>query len=86
MVNWQLTATTIYCDAVQDEVTIFVYKDGSLGCTGFNPNESVQNQTPDTAAVRGALAESKKGCLGLPCENTVSYRDRLMAEEKDSDE
>ena len=26
MVNWQVTATTIYCDAVDDEITLLVYK------------------------------------------------------------
>jgi hypothetical protein len=27
--DWQITATTIYCDAVDDDVTIIVYKDWS---------------------------------------------------------
>ena len=35
MVNWQVTATTIYCDAVADEVTVLVYKDGTAKCTGY---------------------------------------------------
>jgi len=35
MVNWQVTEVTIYCDAVDDEVTIQVYKDGSVKCTGY---------------------------------------------------
>jgi hypothetical protein len=34
MVNWQVTATTVFCDAVDDEVTIIVYKDWSVKCTG----------------------------------------------------
>ncbi len=33
MVNWQITATTIYCEAVSDEVTIMVHKDWSVTCT-----------------------------------------------------
>ena len=35
MVDWQVTATTIYCDAVDDDVTLLVYKDGSAKCTGY---------------------------------------------------
>ena len=35
MVNWQITATTIYCDAVDDEVTLLVYTDRSVRCTGY---------------------------------------------------
>ena len=35
MVNWIVTATTIYCDAVADEVTVIVDKDGVLKCTGY---------------------------------------------------
>ena len=35
MVDWQITATTIYCDAVDDEVTILVNKDWSTRCTGM---------------------------------------------------
>jgi hypothetical protein len=33
--DWQVTATTIYCDAVDDNVMIIVYKDGSIRCTGY---------------------------------------------------
>lgn len=35
MVNWQITAKTIYCDIVRDEVTIMVKKDWSVQCTGM---------------------------------------------------
>ncbi len=34
--NWQVTATTVYCDAVDDEVTLLVYKDWSTKCTGYS--------------------------------------------------
>jgi len=30
MVGWQTTVTTVYCDAVDDEVTIVVYEDWSV--------------------------------------------------------
>lgn len=34
MVEWQLTATSIYCEFVDDDVTIMVDKDWKTTCTG----------------------------------------------------
>jgi hypothetical protein len=34
MVDWEITATTIYCKAVDDEVTLLVSADGTCRCTG----------------------------------------------------
>jgi len=82
MVDWQITATTIYCDAVQDEVTIFVYKDGSLGCTGFGQKRSEENKNPPNLQA-GNKYSRKPGCGGLPCDHTASYRDKLMSEENE---
>jgi hypothetical protein len=31
----KLTAKTVYCDAVDDDVTIMVYKDWRTKCTGY---------------------------------------------------
>ncbi len=66
MVNWQVTATTIICDATGDEVTIMVYKDGSLKCTG------------EKAAATG---KAHPPCAAADCQHVKSYRDKLMAEE-----
>jgi hypothetical protein len=75
MVNWQLTATTIYCDAVNEEVTILVYKDFSTKCTGYNKR----------AAKAGSHSsknnKAQAGCQGPACSCVVQYRDKLMAEE-----
>ncbi len=85
MADWQLTATTIYCDAVDDEVTIMVYKDRRTTCTGYNKYGEGLN--------RGAarVLKKKAGRLGknLECEGPLDhrvtdYRDRLMTEDKAS--
>ena len=34
MVDWEVTATTIFCDDVDDEVTIIVNGNGTVKCTG----------------------------------------------------
>ena len=35
MVNWQVTVTTIYCDAVDDDVTLMVNKDWTTKCVSY---------------------------------------------------
>lgn len=83
MADWQLTATTIYCDAVDDDVTIMVYKDRRTTCTGYKKYGEGLN--------RGAarMLKKKAGRLGrnLECEGPLDhrvtdYRDRLMTEDK----
>ena len=32
-VGWQVTATTLFCDVVDEWVTILVYKDGTTKCS-----------------------------------------------------
>ncbi len=34
MVDWELTAKTIYCESTGDEVTMLVSADGTCRCTG----------------------------------------------------
>jgi hypothetical protein len=81
MVNWQVTATTIYCDAVDDEVTLMVNKDWSVKCTGY-PR---YNQT--NGAARNLLKKKKRPsgraleCEGPECQRAIQYRDKLKAEE-----
>ena len=75
MENWQVTATTIYCDAVEDEVTLMVHKGGGTRCTGYlkygEPN-------PDAAV----LLKKKAASLGkeLACEGPVCSRVRAYSE------
>jgi hypothetical protein len=46
MVNWTITATTILCARIKDEVTVLVYKDGSVRCTTASSNESKCDDFP----------------------------------------
>ncbi len=75
MVNWQITATTIKCDAVGDEATIIAYKDGSVKCTGF-----VKYGNPDS---KNALTLARDGlkCLGPLCDYMKAYQEKLYQEE-----
>lgn len=82
MVDWQVTATTIYCDAVDDDVTIMVYKDWTTKCTGYK--KYVENLTKEVARI--SKKKSKRLGRQLRCEGPLdyrvtNYRDKLIAEE-----
>jgi hypothetical protein len=74
MPGWQLTATTIYCDEVSDEVTVMVQKDWTVKCTGARrlaeQRSGGKKQAGDSPACNPAL-----------CERVLAYRGKLQAEE-----
>jgi len=81
--NWQLTATTIYCDAVDDDVSLMVDKNLNIRCTGYP--RYVTNLDKETD--RLLKQKSRKLGRNLKCEGpqdfrVTSYRDKLIAEEK----
>ena len=45
MLDWRVTATTIYCDAVDANVTIMVYKDRSTKCVALRSFAKTLPQT-----------------------------------------
>jgi hypothetical protein len=80
MTDWQLTATTIFCEDMNDEVTIIVYKDGKTRCTGY-----------DFFTKMSADPKEKKGLSGLKCEGPVchkvsAYKEKIFSEEESSKE
>ena len=72
MVNWQVTATTVRCDIVKDEVTLLVYKDWSVKCTGRLKYANVRTTSK---ANRGAT------CADGECQLAREYRKKLQDEE-----
>jgi len=80
MVDWQVTATTIYCDAVDDEVTIMVDKDWSAKCTGVRKytesREEQLNMVKKSLQLRRALE-----CEGMQCIRILEYKQKLRDEE-----
>jgi hypothetical protein len=80
MVDWQVTATTIYCDDVDDEVTLMVHRDWSVRCTGYRKyRESGAGQA--VLRKRGKKLKRNLECTGPICHRALQYRDKLMAEE-----
>ena len=81
--DWQVTATSINCDAVADDVTIMVYKDWSTRCTGYQKyGEKSQREAAKELKRRGKQLKRKLKCEGPECSRVIDYRDRLFAEEE----
>jgi len=78
MVDWQVTATTIYCEDVDDEVTIIVNGDGTVKCSG------VQKYTKPTRETAEDIKKKSKQkgviilCKETSCSKLPKYRDELM--------
>jgi len=81
MVDWQVTATTIYCDFVADEVTIVVYKDWSVKCTGHSKYGEPDKQALGLLKKKSQQLERQLKCEGLQCQPITHYKEKLSAEE-----
>ncbi len=81
MVDWEVTATTIYCDAVDDEVTLIIYKDLSTKCTGYSeygePGKEILSLLKKKSNQLGRQLE----CTGPECRRLIQYKENLLAEE-----
>jgi hypothetical protein len=83
--SWQVTAKAIYCDAVEDDVTIQVFPDGRTQCTGY------QKYIEHANAQSASILSKKSHHLGrqVKCEGPLdirvtSYRDLIMNQDKAS--
>ncbi len=81
MVDWQITATTIYCDDVDDEVTVIVQRDGSVRCVGFAKYDKPDKDTAGLMRQKNRQLQRQLECIGPECRRVTDYRDRLLAEE-----
>ena len=78
MADWQITATTIFCADVEDEVTLMVYGDGAVKCTA-----QPKYAKPDKETVKILKKRSKKtgktlACRGADCPRIPEYRDKWL--------
>jgi len=80
MPDWQVTATTIRCDAVDDEVTIMVYGDWSTECTGFH--KYTESREEQLNLLRKSLRLQRTlECEGVRCTRIAEYKQKLQDEE-----
>ena len=82
MADWQVTATTIHCDAVDDEVTVLVYHDFSTRCTGYNRYVKPSKEIGALLRKKSRKSGRELKCEGLECSRVIRYRDKLVDEEK----
>ena len=81
MASWQTTETTIYCDAVDDEVTIVVYKDWSVKCTGYEKYGESSGDKTNLLKKRSRQLKRQLKCVGLECDRVVQYKGKLFSQE-----
>ena len=79
--GWQLTAITIYCDAVDDEVTIIVHKAGATTCTGYNKYSEPSKEAAKLMQGKSKQLKRQLKCEGLDCYRVVQQKNKLIAEE-----
>jgi TATA-box binding protein (TBP) (component of TFIID and TFIIIB) len=81
MSDWQTTAKTIYCDAVDDEVTILIFKNFSLRCTGCKKYTEQNDTTLNLIREKSSKMKRIVKCEGENCPRVTEYRDKISAEE-----
>jgi hypothetical protein len=81
--GWQITAITIYCDAVDDDVTIMVDKDRSTRCTGYRKyKKSLDKETAKVLKKKAKQLGRNLGCEGPLDYRVTDYRDSLVSEDR----
>ncbi|AGG06484.1 MULTISPECIES: hypothetical protein [Dehalococcoides] len=86
MADWQITACTILCEAVCDEITIIVKEDGSVRCTAFDTYGSPSRDTLKEMAKKAKKCGHSLKCEGPLCHRVINYRDKIMNEERQQNE
>jgi len=78
--GWQITATTISCDRVDDYVTVMVHGDWTYSCTWCSRYKLAAADNPQKRVDRG-IGTKIAACQGPDCSLVLAYRDKLIAEE-----
>ncbi len=86
---WQVTAQTVYCDEVQHQATIMIYKDWGTACSYhkiWGPVISIEkhgiSRIISLLTIRSPKKRIRSKCPGPEtCEVITSYRDKLYIEE-----
>jgi hypothetical protein len=80
MVDWQVTAITIECKAVAEEVTIVVKNGWSAQCSGFAKYASSRKASIELTK-RSLNMRRVLECKGIQCPQITAYIEKLQAEE-----
>jgi hypothetical protein len=80
MPDWEVTATTIYCENVDDEVTLIVTGDGTARCSGRRKYENPKSDVKRALQSKSRSAGKHLQCSGDACPSVKQYHDKMMAE------
>jgi len=80
MVDWKVTANSINCQAVAEEVTIIVNRDWSVKCSGCDKLKT-SRQAQLRMIERSMNLRRSLECRGLQCDRITEYIRKLKSEE-----
>ena len=69
MTGWKITATTIFCKDIADEVTLIVTENGTITCTGMQRYFNNDRKR----------AGGKTQCLGESCPTMAEHKSIVLA-------
>ena len=78
--EWQVTATTVRCELVDDFVTIMVNKDWSTRCAWYGRYKAGAVGNKKNKPDKKILQKMEK-CTGPDCSYVSEYRNKLISEE-----
>ncbi len=81
MPGWQVTAKTVFCESVDDEVTWMVFRDGSTRCTGCQKYEKPNDFTRRMIKLKTRRLGRPIRCEGDSCGKISPYKEQIFAEE-----
>ena len=80
MTDWEITAKTIFCEAVDDEVTLIVSGNGDAKCSGRQKYDNPKKDIKKTIANKRKSNGKQPGCKGANCATVKQYRDKILGE------
>jgi hypothetical protein len=78
MADWQVTATTVFCADVDDEVTLLIYGDGVSKCTGQAKYAHPDKDTAKMMKKKSKQSGKALGCRGTECSRISEYRKKWL--------
>ena len=79
--DWQITAVTINCSSVAEEVTVIVKSDGSVKCNGFENLAGSRNARVELVN-RSMTLKRVLDCSGIQCNQIKKYLEKLQTEDQ----
>jgi hypothetical protein len=80
MTDWAMTAKTIFCEAVDDEVTVIVQKNGTARCTGCKKYDQPDDYTVAMIKKKTRKLRRPVKCEGENCPRVTGYKEQIIAE------